>query len=194
MPSTQTGNATADNNYKVTLSSNTPTLSGYEFQGWCSSSTSDGSCSGTSYSAGGSITITSNNQTINLYAKWKSTLPSNYGQTCNSTGKVLKDGKCWMKTDATTSVQWAQASSYCSGVWHLPSQAEFNALIRAYSGSTSAFAADWGATSGFWWSSHANPNPSFSTYAYGLSLNLYSVSSYGANHKTGNGQVRCVSS
>jgi len=50
----------------TTLSSTTPTRSGYSFQGW--NTKADGT--GTNYSAGGSITLTSN---VTLYAKWQQT-------------------------------------------------------------------------------------------------------------------------
>ena len=135
---------------------------------------------------------------------WKATGPV-YGQDCqNGTGKVLKDNKCWMKADAG-STNWNSASGLCTGVWHLPSQQEFDALLLAYypnatasspghyySGSTSAFAADWGAASGSWWSS--TTDPSYSPSAYLLYIPSSVIYSNVNLSKTGSYQVRCVSS
>ena len=116
----------------------------------------------------------------------------------------MKDGKCWDKTDRATSVQWTKASGYCAAPWHLPSQQEFDKLLLAYypgataaspghyyNGSTSAFAADWGATAGYWWSS--TPDPSTTIYVYFLRLDSSGIYSYGAYNKARDYQVRCVS-
>ena len=203
-PSPQTGTTTEKS---ITLSSTAPSRSGYQFLGWCTiNPNTSTSCSGTTYQPGNSYTLPSDNVNIPLYAIWKSTKPT-YGQTCNSTGKVLKDGKCWSSSDVSSSSQWANASTLCSDKgngWRLPSQADFNSLILAYypsathysqlgyeySDDTSAFATDWGATSGGWWSSTAYNSSS----AYGLDLSSSYIRSYAILNKTGSYRVRCVSS
>lgn len=71
MPSNVTGATTSSST--VTLSSNVPTRTGYDFAGWCTVSVEDNAaCSGTSYSAGGSweINQTSTTNSLVLYARW----------------------------------------------------------------------------------------------------------------------------
>ena len=199
-PSPQTGTTTEKS---ITLDTTPPTRSGYEFLGWCTINPGTStSCSGTTYQPGNSYTLPSENTNTPLYAIWKSTKPT-YGQTCNERGIVMKDGKCWDKTDRTSSAQWYDAAGYCTAPWHLPSQSDFNSLILAYYpgatydsaytgyyyiGSISTFAADWGATSGFWWSS--TPNGS---YYYGLSPGGSYIASNNCNDPSLRLQVRCVS-
>lgn len=65
MPSAQSGSTTASS---ITLSGNRPTRSGYEFQGW---STSSGSTAA-QYQPGGSYSL-SNGTSRTLYAVWKQT-------------------------------------------------------------------------------------------------------------------------
>lgn len=66
-PSSQTGsNTLVSPSYTFTISSTKPTRSGYKFLGWSTSSTATSA----SYSAGGSITVTSSGTTT-LYAVWK---------------------------------------------------------------------------------------------------------------------------
>ena len=82
----------------------------------------------------------------------------------------MKDGKCWSKTEVATSVYQSAAVSKCTGVWHLPTQDEFDILIRSYCNIPSAknntcydaeaiknFLKDWGITS-------YPPNPNGQTY------------------------------
>ena len=56
----------------ITLSSTEPSRDGYTFEGWCSVSTSDDSCSGTTYAAGGTynLNLTSASNNVRLYAMW----------------------------------------------------------------------------------------------------------------------------
>lgn len=94
----------------VTLPATTPTRDGFQFKGWCTALTADGgTCSGTSYAAGGTYTINqvaSNNLT--LYAVWE---PPLYMQDATSAdcGKTMIDSRdgeeyttatidniCWM--------------------------------------------------------------------------------------------------
>ena len=196
-PSPQTGTTTEKS---ITLSSTAPSKSGYSFLGWCTRNPSTATtCSGTTYQPGKSYPLSSDNTNTTLYAIWKSTKPT-YGQTCNSTGKVLKDGRCWSKSDVNSGTNWNTANTLCKSPWRLPSQYDFNGLIRAYYPSASAsgtgyyyffrgdaatFTNDWGAASGFWWSSAAGGNG-----AYYLYLSSSSISSYDTNNYA---QVRCVS-
>ena len=85
-PATQTKVYGAD----LTLTKNTPTRSGYTFNGW--NTKADGS--GTSYSAGGKFTTNAN---TTLYAKWKqSTYTLRYndngGSGCSSQTKTITPG------------------------------------------------------------------------------------------------------
>ena len=77
MPANHTTSDTGAAGETVTLASNTPTRTGYSFNGWCTAvpTTSGGidSCSGTRYTAGGTWTIDQTSTTINslnLYAMW----------------------------------------------------------------------------------------------------------------------------
>ena len=200
-PGPQTGTTTEKS---ITLSSTTPSRSGYQFLGWCTNNPGTATaCSGTTYQPGNSYTLSSENTNTPLYAIWKSTKPT-YGQTCNERGVVMKDGKCWDKTSRTSSVQWSGAAGYCTAPWHLPSQQEFDKLLLAYyptastsgaghiyyfSGDAATFINDWGATSGIWWSS--TPYGSYYYYLYLDSSGIYSDSgNYPYNYYY---QVRCVS-
>ena len=76
MPANHTTSDTGAAGETVTLASNTPTRTGYSFNGWCTTipTTSGGidSCSGTRYTAGSTWTInqTSTTNSLNLYAMW----------------------------------------------------------------------------------------------------------------------------
>ena len=54
-----------------TIRSAKPTRTNYEFKGWCSVATSNASCSGTTYQPSGSLTLTTANASITLYAIWR---------------------------------------------------------------------------------------------------------------------------
>ena len=188
----------------VKLSADKPTRDGYNFVTWCSVDPKDAeTCSGDSYDPGASYTLPGNNATVDLYATWKSAKPT-YGQDCNTSGKVMKDGKCWSKSDVSSSANWNTANTLCTTPWHLPSQQEFDKLLLAYypsasvngvghiyyfSGDAATFTNDWGAASGNWWSSTAYNSSS----AYYLYLDGSTILSYNNYSKAGNCQVRCVS-
>ena len=103
----------------VTLASNTPTRTGYTFQGWCTVAVADGAdCTGTSYSAGSNWTIdqTQSSNSLSLYARWKAstnkyctnwaTCMQNTSVSCGTTMTDGRDGAtyttatiastCWM--------------------------------------------------------------------------------------------------
>ena len=79
-PNPQTGALESGSSTSITLSSSTPTRTGYSFLGWCSvapttsnntdscTNTTDGS--GTTYQPGSSITIYTDTPDITLYAMW----------------------------------------------------------------------------------------------------------------------------
>ena len=66
VPFSQTYSSTTATSHSFTINSTAPTRSGYDFDGWYTNS----SCTGTKYSPGGSISVTS---TTTLYAKWVAT-------------------------------------------------------------------------------------------------------------------------
>ena len=106
----------------VPLASNTPTRTGYTFQGWCTAQVADGAdCTGTSYAAGSNWTIdqTAASNSLTLYARWKassnqyctdwSTCMQNTTSTKPACGTTMTDGRdgntyttatiggvCWM--------------------------------------------------------------------------------------------------
>ncbi len=112
MPARMTSTTTGST---VTLPTTTPTMSGYKFDGWCSSSVLPGAaCTGTTYAAGSVYTLdASTNNDVTLYAIWGEQ-PTMQDFSCSSlsTGDTvtlsdardgitynvgrLADGKCWM--------------------------------------------------------------------------------------------------
>ncbi len=72
-PNPQTGNLDVNSTTTITLSSNTPTRSGYAFKGWCTEQVADdAACTGTEYAAGANYDIDylTGNNTFTLYARW----------------------------------------------------------------------------------------------------------------------------
>ena len=66
VPFSQTYSSTTATSHTFTINSTAPTRSGYDFDGWYTNS----SCTGTRYSPGGTISVSS---TTTLYAKWVAT-------------------------------------------------------------------------------------------------------------------------
>ena len=197
MPSTQSGSAASTSSYQVTLSSNTPTLSGYTFQGWCTSSsitnngtTNTPTCSGTKYQPSNTITISSNSQTISLYAMWK----SRDGESCSHSGWTgtakYYGGLCWMWTTYKTDRTWAQAKTDCPTGWKLPSKSDFEALLNAIGNGSQLYNAGWG-NRGYYWSSTENENNTGNAYI--LYVNFTSAG-FDNGPKAGSHSVRCVAS
>ena len=106
-------------NAAVKISSTVPVRTNYMFKGWCTSQTTDDTCSSDVVQPGGYVALnpgTSSptaNVTRNLYAMWKSTKTYMQNMTssdCTTTAKTvydkrdeepylvqkLADGKCWM--------------------------------------------------------------------------------------------------
>ena len=86
----------------VTISNNTPTRNGYNFQGWCTVQVADGAdCTGTSYSAGGNWTIdqTASSNSLSIYAIWGANCPE--GELCMQE-MTLSD--CEVNVDATSGI------------------------------------------------------------------------------------------
>ncbi len=72
-PNPQTGNLDVNNTTTITLSSNTPTRSGYAFKGWCTEQVADdAACTGTEYQPSSTYDIDylTGNNTFTLYARW----------------------------------------------------------------------------------------------------------------------------
>lgn len=73
-PNPQTGALESGSSTSITLSSSTPTRTGYSFLGWCSvvptTSNNTDSCSGTTYQPNSSIIIYTDTPDITLYAMW----------------------------------------------------------------------------------------------------------------------------
>lgn len=190
-PSTQSGTTTDSN---VTLSSTTPSKSGYNFQGWCSTSPSSNnsssvSCSGDTYQPNGSYPL-SRGASVTLYAMWKKNGPTN-GDSCSHSGysgtAKYYGGYCWMWSDYRTVESWFIANSSCPSGWHLPSKDEFQDLLYAIGTGSRLYDAGW---YGFYWSSTGGSN----SYYY---LNVYvssaSIDCYGEFGSYNSGNVRCVS-
>ena len=66
-PSTQSYGGTSSTSHTFVISSSEPTRTGYSFRGWSKSS----SATSASYSSGGSITLTSSDPLVTLYAVWR---------------------------------------------------------------------------------------------------------------------------
>ncbi len=78
-PSTQSHNTSSNTSYTFTISSTTPYRSGFEFQGWSTSS----SATSASYQPGGTISVSANSYKT-LYAVWKQVY--NYSLSFNANG------------------------------------------------------------------------------------------------------------
>ena len=150
--------------------------------------------------------------TVTLWAMWKSTKPS-YKETCNQTGIVLKDGRCWGKQDIARPSSWPGTSySGCSGIWRLPSIQEFDELLLAYfpsapynstyqssqyntnihiyNGDASIFFSDWGFQGVFWASTGVNWMSGRGWYA-STGPSYFQI--YPNDGATSSMHVRCVS-
>ena len=72
MPTTPAVGTTT--NGAVTISSTEPKRTNYIFEGWCTVTTSDATCSGTTLRPGEvyALNTTNSSVTLNLYAMWRS--------------------------------------------------------------------------------------------------------------------------
>ena len=117
-PSSQTYSGTSTSSHTFTVSSTTPTRSGYEFLGWSTSSTATSA----SYTAGSSISV-SYNGSKTLYAVWQEKV-TNYTVTVYKgnwdsfkvigmdTGKVTASSKTYTVAKGTSiDVDWYGKSS-----------------------------------------------------------------------------------
>ena len=82
MPANHTTSDTGASGETVTIDSTVPVRDGYNFKGWCSTTTSDETCSGTTYNPDGdgtnltlTINQTSSSNSYTLYAMWESADP-----------------------------------------------------------------------------------------------------------------------
>lgn len=135
---------------ELQIVSNTPTLQGKDFLGWCSRTPiSDGSCPGITVQPNGYFPLCDGNLDITLYAMWGT--PSTGGgggqfagladgTACEYKGKKGKvyGGKCWMTSDAGNTDRWLEAFNICNRIgWILPSQEDFSDLIARTGGAWS---------------------------------------------------------
>lgn len=196
-PSTQSGVSTSSS---VTLSSTTPSKSGYTFQGWCSTSPSSNnsasvSCSGYTYQPSGSYPL-SRGASVTLYAMWKSVCPNTVTSCSKSgySGKRFGSGKCWMSTNYQTNVKWSNAS--CPSGWTLPTKTDFDNLISNSQAGSGACLYEEGwdrGDSGLYWSSTANPRFSGGDYYYYLGVSSTDARIEDFSWSTSSYNVRCVS-
>ena len=103
MPAAQTGSTTTG---AVQISSTVPYRSGYTFKGWCTTSTTDATCSGTTVQPGGFLALNTTSASITkpLYAMWQSNSagPTVIGtmQDVGTWGSSLSAGDEVVATDA----------------------------------------------------------------------------------------------
>ena len=134
-------------NLEVQIESETPSMSGKDFLGWCTKKPKeDGSCTGVIVQPAGCFPLCKCDLNITLYAMYgtKTTggggsgAPSgsfsgmSKGTPCKNAGQegTVYAGLCWMNSDLQTGRQYFQALMDCATVgWRLPSQADFQALI-----------------------------------------------------------------
>ena len=199
-------------NLEVQIESETPSMSGKDFLGWCTKKPKDdGSCTGVIVQPAGCFPLCKCDLNITLYAMYGtktsgggggSSAPSgsfsgmSKGTPCESNGYsgTVYAGLCWMNSDLYTSNRnFYQAVAECTAVgWRLPSQADFKNLIDSTKGLGSGDGLSKAGWSGNYWSS--TPNYSYNG-AYSLDVNSSSAYvGYGGNIVSmGNTySVRCV--
>ena len=94
MPATQTGSTTTG---AVQLSSTVPYRADYTFKGWCTASTTDATCSGTTVQPGGFLALNTTSASITkpLYAMWDGAPAILWFQDATSAncGEVMHDNR-----------------------------------------------------------------------------------------------------
>ena len=190
---------------EVQIESDTPSMSGKDFLGWCTKKPKeDGSCTGVIVQPAGCFPLCKCDLNITLYAMYGKKTGgtgggggANYygvsnGTSCEYYGQqgTVYAGLCWMNKDYKTSRIWYQATGDCPAGWHLPSQAEFNALISSsgLGSGNGLYNAGW--NGGYWSSTPRNTN-----YNYAYNLYVDSSSAHindGGNDMASNYSVRCV--
>ena len=94
----------------VSLSSTTPTRTGYDFNGWCTVQVADGAtCTGTTYAAGDTWTIdqTAGSNSLTIYAMWKQSKLYFQDATLEDCGQTMYDNR---GTDAYKNVAYTTAT------------------------------------------------------------------------------------
>ena len=165
--------------YSYTISSTAPTRTNYNFTNYTGSD-------GTTYSAGGTVSLSTSKTSVTLTANWVAAGPAT----------ITVGGRTWTASTASTSSTWSNAASVCSNLgsgWRLPTAAEFRTLIgstEGYAGTNTAnintIRSSWG--TGSYWSSTVG---SLSSRALYLSLGGGSAS-VGENDKTVSCRVVCT--
>ena len=187
-----------DADLEVQINSETPTMQGKDFLGWCTKQPKeDGSCTGVVVQPAGCFPLCKCDLNITLYAMYGTKSGSGGGSGFNS-GNDWTDcsssgydgpaksfgGYCWMWKDYKTSRTWEEAKSDCPAGWHLPSRAEFQKLTGIMSDSR-LFNNGW---SGLYWST----TPGSSTNAYSLNVDGSSATVYFNGTTSTPKSVRCV--
>ena len=167
VPSSQTASVTYPNTAKsFTISSTIPTRTGYTFKGWSTSSTATSA----SYSAGGSITVGSNNKTSNqsttLYAVWQA---NSYTNTLNYNA----NGGSGAPSSQTGSVTYPNTSKSFTISSTVPSRTGY--IFKGWSTSSTATSANYNAGGSITVGSSSNVgNQSTTLYAV-WTVNNYTV-------------------
>jgi uncharacterized repeat protein (TIGR02543 family) len=105
-PTNVSGSDTTGQGTTVTLSSLVPDKVGYDFAGWCTVSTNDGSCTGNVYQPGDSYSIGAVGDTVmvNLYAMWGLV---SFDEAYAAAGKIkysTNNGDYYKMQDMTSSI------------------------------------------------------------------------------------------
>ena len=151
------------------INSTEPTKSGTDFLGWCDEPLqSDGTCKGSVIQAGGNLRMCKCNTEVTLYAMWgtKPEVKPKDGADCTHSGysgaAKSYGGYCWMWEDLNTKMYdgnyvfyYPEAETACPSGWHLPSYAEFNALLTAtdYGTEPNLYNEGWKSAYKLYWSS-----------------------------------------
>ena len=134
-PNPQTGALESGSSTSITLSSSTPTRTGYSFLGWCSviptTSNNTDTCSGTIYQPNSSIAIYTDTPDIALYAMW-----SLNSYTCTKQYRLQNADGTWGNyiTDTTEQVAYGSTCSYTKRVTNYTGVSGTNSQSASTSG------------------------------------------------------------
>ena len=134
-PNPQTGALESGSSTSITLSSSTPTRTGYSFLGWCSviptTSNNTDTCSGTIYQPNSSIAIYTDTPDIALYAMW-----SLNSYTCTKQYRLQNADGTWGNyiTDTTEQVAYGSTCSYTKSVTNYTGVSGTNSQSASTSG------------------------------------------------------------
>ena len=189
-------------NLEVQIESETPSMSGKDFLGWCTKKPKeDGSCTGVIVQPAGCFPLCKCDLDITLYAMYgKKTGGSTggiggdgtNGTACSTSGKngFWYGGLCWMDSDIKLSYAstwtWENAKTACPSGWRLPSRDEFQVLLNNAGNGGKIYDLGW--TSGsYYWSS--TEKSSIEAYVLQVSSTNAAIDYRG---KAGQNYVHCV--